>query len=412
MFKQTILRLSAFLIYMVCGFLATCAGCNNNTTATAPTTKAPVVYFTMPVVKQVSESEEFTGRTEAVHTVEVRARVSGYLDKINFKDGAEVKQGEVLFEVDPRPYQAEFERTSALVAQAEAHVVRLDADFVRAQKLLASSSMSKEDYDKVFSDRAEAIANVRVVKAQQDTAKLNLGFTKFTSTLNGIASRRAVDPGNLVKADDTLLTTIVSMDPMYATFDVDERTVLKVRRLVREGKLQSARDTEVPVSIGLPDEDGYSVQGTINFVDNRVDTGTGTLRVRAIFTNPRKLFSPGIFIRVLLRTGPTRQATVIPDEAIGTDQGQKFIYIINDKNVVQYRKVVTGPLAPGGLRVIDQGVQTGERVLVTGLQRVKQGTAVDPKPVEALRKDKKPNDTAPVSPTGTAPVKPGKNGNV
>lgn len=396
-------RLQISTRYLVIFVILTISGCGPHQDAKQTATAPPVVYFTLPVIKEVSETEEFTGRTESVHAVEVRARVSGYLDKANFKDGAEVKQGEVLFEVDPRPYEAEYERASASVAQAEAHVVRLEADFVRAQKLLASNSISKEDYDKVFGDRAEAFANVRLAKAVQDTARLNLSFTKITSPLTGLASRRSVDPGNLIKADDTLLTTIVALDPMYATFDIDERTVLKVRRQIREGKLKSARASEVPVSIGLPDEEGYSVQGKVNFVDNRVDSSTGTLRVRCIFDNPNRLFSPGVFVRVLLRTGPTRQAIVIPDEAIGTDQGQKNIFVVNDKNVVQYRKVTTGPLAPGGLRVIEQGVNTGERVIVKGLQRVRQGSVVDPKPVEVLAKITARSESETEKPAGNSP---------
>jgi len=402
------LRITNFLQCVLAVSLLTTCGCGPKQDAKPTGTAPPVVYFTLPVMKEVSENEEFTGRTESVHSVEVRARVSGYLDKANFKDGSEVKQGDVLFEVDPRPYQAEFDRASAAVAQAEAHVVRLDADFARAQKLLATNSISKEDYDKVFGDRAEAYANVKLAKAVQDTAQLNLKFTKITAPLTGLASRRAVDPGNLIKADETMLTTIVALDPMYATFDIDERTVLKVRRQIREGKLKSARESEVPVSIGLPDEEGYSVQGTINFVDNRVDSSTGTLRVRGIFPNTNKLFSPGVFVRVLLRTGPTRQAMVIPDEAVGTDQGQKNVFIVNDKNVVQYRKVTTGPLAPGGLRVIEQGISTGDRIIVKGLQRVRQGTVVDPKPLEALAKLTARNDAEPEKPAATSATPPTK----
>ncbi len=373
------------LTILLCGFVIIVLGCNKPADSNTLAGKPAVVYFTMPIFKEVAENEEFTGRTEAERTVEVRARVSGYLDKVNFKDGSEVKQGEVLFEVDPRPYQAEFDRASAALAQAQAQIVRLDADFSRAQKLLASNSLSKEDYDKVVSDRDSAYAAVKLAKAVLDTAQLNLSFTKITASLAGLASKRTVDPGNLIKADDTLLTTIVSLDPMYASFDIDERTMLKVRRQIREGKLQSARVTEVPISIGLPDEEGYSTQGTINFVDNHVDASTGTLRVRGVFANPSRLYSPGVFVRVLLRTGPTRQAMVVPDEAIGTDQGQKYVYTANEKNVIQYRKVTTGTLAPGGLRVIEEGLSTSDRVIVTGLQRIRQGATVDPKPVEILK---------------------------
>jgi len=371
------------------------SGCSDKTQAKQAAAKPPEVYFTMPVYKEVSESEEFTGRTESDHSVDLRARVSGYLDKVNFKDGAEVKEGQVLFEVDPRLYQAEVDRAAAMVAQTEAKVIRLDADFQRAQKMLATNSLSKEDYDKVVGDRAEAVANVQSAKASLDTAKLNLGYTKITAPFSGLASRRMVDPGNLIKADDTILTTIVSLDPMYATFDVDERTVLKVRRLIREGKLKSARETSVPISIGLPDEEGYSIEATINFVDNRVDPSTGTLRVRGVFANPNRLFSPGVFVRVLLRTGPTRQALVVPEEAFATDQGQKYLYVINAKDTVEYRKVKVGPLAEGGMRVVEEGVSTGDRIIVVGLQRVRQGVVVTPLPIESMKN--RPASTMPAT---------------
>lgn len=396
---------SQYLTILLLLFSFPLLGCSDKKQPTQAQQKPPEVFYTTAVYKEVSESEEFTGRTEAEHTVEVRSRVTGYLDKVNFKDGAEVKAGDVLFEVDPRLYQAEVDRTTAAVAQADAKVIRLEADFKRAQKLLASSSMSKEDYDKVVADRADAIANVQVAKAQQDTAKLNLSYTKITAQFSGLASRRMVDPGNLVKADDTMLTTIVSLDPMYATFDVDERTVLKVRRLIREGKLKSARETSVPISIGLPDEEGYSVQGTINFVDNRVDTGTGTLRVRGVFENPKRLFSPGVFVRVLIRTGPTKQSLVVPDEAFGTDQGQKYLYVLNDKNVVQQRKVKTGNVTEGGLRVVEEGVSTGERIVISGLQRVRPGLTVDAKPLESTKQPTGTNVPATSKPAIIAPSK-------
>ncbi len=402
--KKPGLGLLLILLSLLCAL--SLSGCTDKTQARQAVAKPPEVYFTVPVYKEVSESEEFTGRTESDHSVDMRARVTGYLDKVNFKDGAEVKLGDVLFEVDPRLYQAELDRASAAVSQTEAKVIRLDADFQRAEKLLAANSMSKEDYDKVVGDRAEATANVKLAKAQQETAKLNLSFTKITAPFSGLASRRMVDPGNLVKQDETLLTTIVSLDPMFATFDVDERTVLKVRRLIREGKLKSARETSVPISIGLPDEDGYSIQGTINFVDNRVDPSTGTLRVRGVFANPNRLFSPGVFVRVLLRTGPTRQALVVPEEAFSTDQGSKYLNVLSDKNIVQYRKVKVGPVAEGGLRVVEDGINTGERIIVTGLQRVRPGIVVDPKPIESMKNppaltlpaDKKPAVITPGKP--------------
>jgi RND family efflux transporter MFP subunit len=190
-----------------------------------------------------------------------------------------------------------------------------------------------------------------------------------------------VDPGNLVKADDTMLTTIITSDPMYAYFDVDERTLLRLRRMVREGRIQSAREAALPVELGLTDEEGFSMNGTIDFVDNRLVTNTGTLRVRGLFANPKNILSPGLFVRVRMPVGRPRPAIMVPEQSLGTDQGQKFVYVVDDKNVVQYRKVKVGPQQES-LRAIEQGVAMGDRVIVSGLQRVRPGLTVDPKMAE------------------------------
>ncbi len=356
------------------------AGCNRAQTQLAPP-KAPVVLVSSPVARSVADYEEFTGRTEAFRTVEMRARVTGYLDKATFKEGADVKQGDVLFEIDPRPTRADFERTAANVTLAEAHFARIDSDFQRAQTLHKNRALSDEEFDKISGDRAEAAAAVRVATASRDTAKLNLDFTKLIAPFSGRVSRMMIDPGNLVKADETILTSIVTQDPIYAYFDVDERTMLRLRRLVQAGKIRSARSTSIPVELGLTDEDGYSIQGTIDFVDNRIVANTGTLRVRGVFDNPKGLLSPGLFVRVRMPVGDPFQAIMVSEQALGTDQGQKFIFVVDDKNVVQSRPVKVGSLHDG-LRVIEKGVAPGDRVVVSGLQRIRAGTTVDPKSVE------------------------------
>ena len=236
------------------------AGCNE-APAKMPPPKPPVVMTAEPVIREVTDYEELVGQTAAVQTVEVRARVTGYLDKVNFKDGDEVKEGAVLFEIDPRPYEAEVARTEAAVGLSEAHYKRLEADLKRARSLVAREAISREEFDRIAGDFAEAGASVGIAKANRDLAKLNLAFTKVTAPISGRLSRRMVDPGNLVKADETVLTTIVSLDPMYVYFDVDERTLLRIRRLIAEGKIKSRTRGRGPRLRGPGRRGGVPAQG-------------------------------------------------------------------------------------------------------------------------------------------------------
>lgn len=359
-------------------------------------TKPPVVLVSTPVSDEITEYEDFTGRTDAVFSVEVRARVTGYLEKVNFKDGAEVKEGDLLFEIDPRIYQAELDRSEATVLQAEARLKRLEADNRRANLLFNRGAISREEFERISSDFAEGTAAVGIAKANRDLAKLNVGYTKVTAPISGRISRRLVDPGNLVAADVTPLTTIVSLDPMYVYFDIDERTMLRFRRLIREGKVQSREaGAVVPVHAALSDEEGFPHKGTINFSDNRVDAATGTLRVRGSIVNPiPRVLSPGLFMRVRVPIGTPHYALMISEQSLGTDQGRKFLYVVNDKNEVVYRPVKVGPLNEG-MRVVEEGLSRGERVIVSGLQRVKPGAKVEPKPAgSAASSDKSPGDDA------------------
>jgi RND family efflux transporter MFP subunit len=378
-------KIPRVLALLVVGFCAPTwlAGCNEAPPAPPPP-KPPEVQVSVPVSREVIDYEEFTGRTEAVETVEVRARVTGYLEKVNFKEGMEVKKGDVLFEIDARPYEAERARAAAGLEQAQAHKDRLDRDYRRAVTLLPGGSMSKEDYDKAVGDRAEAVAAVGVSQAMLEVATLNLSFTKVRAPTSGRISRRLVDPGNMVKADETPLTTIVSLDPIYAYFDVDERTVLRIRRLVHEGQMQSVSASSLPVSMGLADEEGYPHKGTINFEDNKVDSGTGSLWLRGTFPNPERLLSPGLFVRVQLPVGRPHKAILVAEQALGRDQGQKFIYVVNSDKAVVYRPVKVGRLYDG-LRVVSEGVAMGEQVVVNGLQRIRPGIKVDPSLVDMPR---------------------------
>jgi RND family efflux transporter MFP subunit len=382
------------------GLAAALAGCNDDKPV-AKKVAPPVVTVTQPVEKEITEHEEFTGRTDAVLTVDVRARVTGYLEKVLFKDGDEVEEGDVLFQIDPRQYEADLARNEASVAQAEAHLKRLEADYQRAVKLFARGGIGREEYDRITGDRSEAEAAVGIAKAARDVAKLNVEWTKVVAPIGGRLSRRMVDPGNLVKADDTIMTNIVSQDTMYVYFDIDERTLLRLRRLIREGKIKSRQESEVPIFVELADENGYPHRGLINFSDNKIDASTGTLRVRGSLDNPKpRVLSPGLFVRVRLPIGTPHKALMVPEQALGTDQGRKFVYVVNDDKKVVYRNVKVGPLEEG-YRVVVDGLKPGERVVMNGVQRVKPGIEVNPKPFEG---DKPAGTAAPVA-KGVAPAR-------
>jgi RND family efflux transporter MFP subunit len=264
-------------------------------------------------------------------------------------------------------------------------VHRLERDYHRAKNLLARGAVGQEEYDRYEADYHEAGANLHVARANRDLAALNLDYTRVTAPVGGRVSRYVVTVGNLIQSGDqnsgTLLTTIVSVDPMYAYFDVDERTVLRVRQLIREGKARSARETEWPVSLGLATEEGFPHRGTINFVDNQVNPKTGTLRVRGVFPNKDEALSPGFFARVRVPIGQAHRALLVTDRAIDNDQGQKVLYVVNEKNEVVSRPVRLGALHDG-LREIEGGLKPGERVVVNGLQQVRPGLTVEPKLVD------------------------------
>ncbi len=355
---------------------------------------APVaVVVSLPVERDVTDYADYTGRTTAVDSVEVRARVWGYLEKVNFKEGALVKKGDVLFEIDPLTYQATLNQAEGNLAQLQARVERLNADFARAERLVKTAAISQEDHDKVAGDRAEAIASRAAAQATVERAKLDLQYTKVTAPVSGRVSRYFVTVGNLIQAGDqgggTLLTTIVSVDPMYAYFDVDEYTVLRVRRMIREGKAKSARDVELPVWLGLANEDGHPHQGTVNFVDNQVNPKTGTLRLRAVFPNKDELLSPGYFVRIRVPIGVPHHTLLVTDRALDTDQGQKIVYVVDQDNKVVTRPVRLGALH-NGLREITDGLMPGERVIVNGLQQVRPGVTVEPQLVDMPNGTRKP----------------------
>jgi RND family efflux transporter MFP subunit len=352
---------------------AAATGCNNSAPPPPPM-KPPDVVVSRAVAREVTDYEEFQGKTEAEKTVDVRAHVSGYLDRYNFKDGAEVRQNDVLFEIDPRPFNTELERSRAMTSLADTHVKRLEYDFQRAEALWAKNSISREDYDKAYGDLNEARSTYKAALAAQNTAQLNVTYSRVTAPISGRISRRFVDPGNMVKADDTILTRIVSLDPMYAYFDIDERTYLRIQRFHQRNGTSAGGQQQTPVEMGLSDEKGFPNKGQVDFTDNRVDPDSGSVWLRGVFPNPKKLLTGGLFVRVRLPVGERHPAVLIPEQSLATDQGQKFAWVVDDENHATYRPIQLGA-QHGTLRVVEKGMSAGERVIISGLQRVRN----DPK---------------------------------
>jgi RND family efflux transporter MFP subunit len=392
------LGVASALVPGLCLALAGCARAPSEAPAVAP----PPVAVSYPVEREVTDYADFTARTAAVDSVELRARVSGYLNKVNFKEGALVQKGDVLFEIDPRTYRATLHSAEGGLASAEARVARATADLARARRMVTDLAIGREEFDKIAGERGEAVGSLASLKAAVERAQLDLGFTKVTAPVSGRVSRYNVTVGNLVQAGDaqitpTLLTTIVSVDPMYAYFDVDERTVLRVKQLVREGKLGTPDNVEIPVWLGLANEDGFPRRGTINFTDNQVNPRTGTLKVRGVFPNKDEALSPGLFARVRVPIGARHKTLLVTERALDTDQGQKVVYVVDGDNRVASRPVRLGALHDGRREITD-GLKPSERVIVNGLQLVRPGVTVEPNLVEMpTSKAPKANETASLS---------------
>jgi RND family efflux transporter MFP subunit len=377
------------LVLAFCVILAGCTRAPSGGSAPPPT----AVSVSCPVERYVTDYADFTARMAAVDSVEVRAHVWGYLDKVNFREGALVKKGDVLCEIDPRPYQALLNQAKAKVDQDQARLAYHEADYKRYQELTPMGAASKSDLDRVRADRGVDIANIAADEAEIASRQLDLDYTKVIAPVSGRVSRYVVTVGNLIQSGDqnggTLLTTIESVDPMYAYFDVDEYTALRVRQLAREGKSNSPRDGGYPVALGLANEAGFPHQGTINFVDNRVNPKTGTIRLRGVFPNQDQVLLPGLFARVRSPVGRPHKALLVSDRALDTDQDQKILYVVNDKSEVVTRPVRVGAVHEG-LREIIDGLNPGERVIVKGLQQVRPGNKVEPTLIEMPNGNPKP----------------------
>jgi RND family efflux transporter MFP subunit len=366
----------------------TLTGCGSNVAARqAAAAPPPQVDVAQVISRQVTEFDEFTGRFEAVERVEIRPRVSGYIASVNFAEGREVHKGDVLFVIDQRPYEADYKHAKAQLDQARSQLSLAKSERERATKLLQAHAISQEEYDTRAAGLEQAGATVEAAQAALDTAALNLTFTKITAPISGRISRALVTEGNLVSTGQTLLTTLVSIDPIYVRFDGDEQAYLKYTKIAREavqaksgGKANEAGTTGSPVMVGLADEPGYPHQGVMVFVDNELDPTTGTIRGRARLENHDRAFTPGLFARVKLMGSNQYNALLINDSAVGTDQTVRYVLVVGADNKVQYRPVKLGPIIDG-LRVVTDGLKAGETIVVSGLQRVRPGSPVTPESV-------------------------------
>jgi len=349
------------------------AGWGDSQAQAAPAPAGAPISAAAVLQQSITETQEFSGRIEAIERVEIRARVGGFITLVNIAPGSLVRKGDVLFEIDPRPFRAELNRAEAAAVAARARVELAHTELARAEKLFAEKAIAQRELDTSASGFKELDANARAAEAQAENARLNLAYTRVTSPISGRVGKAEITLGNLIDAS-TMLTTVVSDDRIYASFDGDEDTLLRVGDAMHKGQ-------KVAVKVGLANEAGYPHEGQLEFVDNQLDTQTGAVRMRAVFANPDKKLVPGLFARVQLQGGSvggaTTSAVLINERAVGTDQNRKFVYIVTADNKAEYRPVTLGPTVDG-LRVVREGLAPGERIVVYGLQRVQQGAALAP----------------------------------
>ncbi len=369
----------AYVLIPLASLLAVLAGCGEPAAQTDPMKGAPpTVSIAAAVEKEIVDTDEFPGRIEAVDQVEVRARVTGYLRSVNFAPGAQVKKGDLLFQIDPRPFENEVARAEANVANTRAQAELARTELARSEKLLAENATSRREYDDAATRVRSLEAQLRANQAALDTARLNLSYTRVTAPVSGRVGKAEITVGNLIQGEvpnSPLLTTVVSLNPIYAAFEVDESAYLRYAAAAR-GHAQ-----HLPVAVGLANEEGFPHTGRLEFVDNRVDAQSGTARMRAVLNNSDGALVPGLFARVRIgdSTRP-RKAVLVSDRAIGTDQSKRYVLVVNGSGTAQYREVKPGRLVDG-LRVIEEGVQPGEQIVVNGLQRVRPNTPVTPRTV-------------------------------
>lgn len=365
------------------------AGCDQGAPQAKAQSKAPpplaTVSVSRPIQQEIIDWDEYTGRFDAVEFVEIRARISGYLTEIAFKDGQDVTKGDKLFSIDARPFERALEQAQAELFAAKTKVENANLDVDRGRPLIEKKVIS----DKVFDDRMnllrDANAAVRVAEAKVRSAELDLSFAEIRAPISGRISRTLVTAGNWISAGNvsgaTLLTTIVSQNPVYLYFDVSENNYIKYKRLAERGVAGNASEIGASIQIALPDEKGFPHRATLNFLDNRLDQGTGTLRARAIVQNEKGLFSPGMFARVRVAGSPAYTGLLLPESSVGTDQISKYVLVVAEDGTVERRNVTLGPYIDGRMRTVREGVRPDDWVVTNGLQRARPGNKVTPKQV-------------------------------
>jgi len=344
---------------------------------------------------EITRWNEFSGRLSAVADVEVRPRVSGMVDEVHFREGDLVKKNDKLFTIDMRPFRAAYDRAAAALAAAEARATLTGSELGRAKKLLEERAISQRELDEKNNAHLEAVATVKGAEAEVQLAKLELEYAEVRSPITGRVGRLDITVGNIVQAGQSVLTTIQSVDPVYADFDIDEQTYLRVIKALRSSDREASAEN-MKVFMALADETEFKREGRIRSFDNRLIADSGTLRVRAEFSNDDGILTPGLFARLRLGSAETQAAVLINDAAIGTDQTRKFVYVVDDAGNVQYRPVTPGKLSTDGLRIIEAGLQAGEKIVVNGLQRVHPGMQVQPMMVSmaTLAPEGAPDSTA------------------
>ena len=350
------------------------SGCQKKNEYAAP--PPPLVTVNKPTQQAVTEYAQFNGLTQAIESVEIRARVEGYLESIHFEPGGRVQKGALLFVIDPKPFQAKLDEAMAELARRKAELKQTGATLKRKELAFRANAVSEVEVIQARADRDVAKAAIEAARAAIETARLNLSYTRIKAPISGRIGRQLVDVGNLVGAGErTLLTTIVRDDPIYAYFNVSERELLYYQKYNSPHASPTNGDGETPVYLGLSNQQGYPYRGKIDFVDNRLDANTGTIQVRGVFANPEHRLWPGLFARIQVPVNIRKQALLVPEAALGSGQRGEYLLVVNAKNVVEYRPVNTGPLVKDK-RVIESGISIDDRVIVSGLQKARPGMTV------------------------------------
>lgn len=391
------IKLSTGLALAGAAALSACSGGGG-----PPTPPPTQVTVAVPLQRDIVDWDEYIGRFEAIQDVELRPRVSGQIDRVLFADGQRVGKGQPLFIIDQRPYRAAYQQAQAQLAKSRANRTNAQTELTRAKTLLAASAISKEEFETKEATARSAEADVQAAEAQVTNAGLNLGFTVVRSPISGRVSDRRVSKGNLVSEGTTVLTRVVSVDPIWFSFDGAESFYLKYRRLDQAGQRKSSRDAPNPIEIQLADETGYRWHGHMDFVDNAIDPNSGTIRAHAVVANPDGFLTPGLFGRARLLGSGTYHAMLVPDEAIITDQTRKLVYVVGQDGKVAPRPVVTGPPVEG-LRVVREGLAPTDHVVINGLTRLQPGMPVK---ANLTKLAPRAGNTAPGSEPITAPPSP------